>query len=316
MAEKSNDDRLHVGIIGIGPIGAVLAAHLHEAGAYVIPCEIIAEKAGMIKKSGIKLENLIEKSVSVPDVCRSIHELKKHDLDLAIISVKTPSLKKVVEQLAEISSEKMHVMCAQNGIDNELEVAGVFGEEKTLRMVVNYAGGMTDLNCVHVSFFNPPNYIAALSPEGRPIAEKIAELLNSVNLETKIPENISNYIWEKAILNSALSAVCAITGRTMKEVMDFPDTLELVGSILDESISVAEKEGIKLGKEFRQFSIQYLKNAGHHRPSMYVDLENGNKTEIDQLNGKLVQYGRKHGVPTPLNQSVTALVHLLEQPAR
>jgi 2-dehydropantoate 2-reductase len=312
MAGNSNNDQMRIGVIGMGPVGAVLAAMLIEAGAYVIPCDIIPTKMDKIKKSGLRLKNVIKKDVAVSDVCYSIKELASFDLDLAVISVKTPSLKKVVAQLTEIDSEKLYIMCAQNGIDNEIEVARQFGDAKTLRMVVNYAGSMSDANTVHVSFFNPPNYIASLSPQGIGVAEKLVELLNSVQMETAIPEDIQDYVWEKAILNAALSAVCAITRKTMKDVMDFPFTLDLVAAIVDESVLVAEKEGIELGKKFRRFCIQYLKNAGHHRPSMLIDLENGARTEIDQLNGKLVEYGRKHCQPTPLNQCVTALVHLLE----
>jgi 2-dehydropantoate 2-reductase len=141
----------------------------------------------------------------------------------------------------------------------------------------------------------------------------VVELLNTVGLETKIPEDIQHYAWEKAILNSALSAYCAITRRTMKEVMDFPPMRELVEAILDESIRVAEREGFEFGRKFRRRCVAYLKKAGHHRPSMLVDLENGQRTEIDQLNGKIVEYGRKHCLPTPLNQLVTGLVHLMEQ---
>jgi 2-dehydropantoate 2-reductase len=182
-------------------------------------------------------------------------------------------------------------------------------------MVVNFAGNMSDLNMVHVSFFNPPNYLAALMPQGEEMAKRVVDLFNSANLQTEIPEDILDYVWEKAILNASLSAVCAITRKTMKEVMDFPMTLELVEAIIDESVLIAEKERIELGNKFRRFCVRYLKNAGHHRPSMLVDLENGHKTEIDQLNGRIVYYGRKHYLPTPLNQSVTALVHLLEYSA-
>lgn len=312
MGNINNDNQLRVGIIGMGPVGSVLAVHLAEAGAYVIPCDIVTGKMDKIKKSGMRLRNVMEKSVTVPDVSYSVKELASFDLDLAVIAVKTPSLKKVTDQLAEIASDKMYVMCAQNGIDNEMIVAQEFSDDRTLRMVVNYAGSMSDANTVHVSFFNPPNYVAAMAPNGDDLAERIMELLNSVNLKTKIPEDIQDYIWEKAILNAALSAVCAITRKTMKDVMDFPFTLQLVEAIIDESVRVAEIEGIELGKKFRRFCIRYLKNAGHHRPSMLIDLENGNRTEIDQLNGKIVEYGRKHCQPTPLNQCVTALVHLLE----
>ncbi|MFQ6610555.1 MAG: ketopantoate reductase family protein [Fidelibacterota bacterium] len=310
--KNSNNDQLRIGVVGMGPVGATLAAHFIEAGTFVVACDIDPKKIDAIKKKGITLKNIIEKQVNVENACYSIQEMEMYDLDLVVIAVKTTALKKVVRTLGEIKTDKMFVMCAQNGIDNEQEAANVFGEDKTLRMVINFAGNSSSPNTIHVSFFNPPNYLAALMPQGNELAEKVTLLLNSVELGTEIPEDIQDFVWEKAILNAALSAVCAITRRTMKDVMSFPQTLELVEAIIDESARVAEVEGIELGKKFRRFCIQYLKNAGHHRPSMLVDLENGLRTEIDQLNGKIVEYGRKHYMPTPLNQSVTALIHLLE----
>ncbi len=310
--KNSNNDQMRIGVIGMGPVGATLAAHFVEAGAFLVACDVDPKKIDTIKKKGIILKNVIEKQVKVENACYSVQEMEMYDLDLVVIAVKTTALKKVVRALGEIKTDKMYVMCAQNGIDNEQEAANIFGEDKTLRMVVNFAGNLSNPNMVHVSFFNPPNYLAALMPQGAETAEKVTALLNSVGMGTEIPEDIQDYVWEKAILNAALSAVCAITRRTMKDVMSFPQTLELVEAIVDESARVAEVEGIELGKKFRRFCIQYLKNAGHHRPSMLVDLENGLRTEIDQLNGKIVEYGRKHYLPTPLNQSVTALIHLLE----
>lgn len=312
MNKSGNKDQLRIGVVGVGPVGATLAVHLIEAGAFVVPCDANPKIIDKIRESGIRLEHVIQKHVDVTNACYSVQELAMYDLDVAIIAVKTPHLEKVLKQLSEISSGKTFVVCAQNGIDNEVETASVFGEERTLRMVVNYAGSLSDPGTVHVSFFNPPNYLAALMPQGEEIARRLTDLLNSANLDTKISEDIQDYVWEKAILNAALSAVCAITRRTMKEVMDFPQTLELVEGIIDESIWVAEAEGIEFGKKFRRFCIRYLKNAGHHRPSMLTDLEAGHRTEIDYLNGKIVEYGRKHCIPTPLNLSVSALVRLLE----
>jgi len=314
MSKTRREKEFRVGVIGLGPVGSTLAVHLQEAGASVTLCELSSKVLDAVKDSGITLTNVFEKHADFSRTCNSVQAMAMYDLDLAIIAVKTPHLKKVVEQLVEIDSERLHVMCAQNGIDNEMEVARAFGEERTLRMVVNYAGNMSNSSSVHVSFFNPPNYLAAISPRGEPMAERVVLLLNGVGLETKIPEDIQDYVWEKAILNAALSAVCAITRRTMKEVMDSQESVELVEAIIDESVRVAEMEKVELGRKFRRFCIRYLKNAGHHRTSMLIDLENGQPTEIDQLNGKIVCYGRKHCLPTPLNQMVTALVHTLERP--
>jgi len=313
MAQKNDNSHLRVGVVGVGPVGATLVAHLIEAGAFVVPCDTFPDKIDRIKKKGIRLTHTIEKHVSVSEACYSVQELGMYDLDLIVIAVKTPNNPRVIDQIREIDSGKLYVMCAQNGIDNEVAVGRVFGDHHTLRMVVNFAGNMADDSTVHVSFFNPPNYVASLADGGNEMAQKFTDLLNATGLQTEIPEDIQDYVWEKVILNAALSGICAITRRTMQEVMRFPTTLELVEGIIDESVRVAEMERIELGKKFRRFCIRYLKNAGHHRPSMLVDLENGDPTEIDLLNGRIVQYGRKHCLPTPLNQSVTALVHLLEQ---
>lgn len=313
MNHKKNNNQPRIGIIGAGPVGLVLATHLIEAGAFVVPCDLIPDRMDEIKKKGITLKHTMEKHVTVPKIAHSINELEMFDLDLVIVSVKTPYLTGVVKSLADIANENMKVVVAQNGIDNEIEVARVVGEERVLRMVINFAGAMSSHATVHVSFFNPPNYLAAMSMATDPVAEQLVKLLNSASLQTEVPEDIQDYVWEKAILNAALSAVCAITRKTMKDVMDFPATLEIVEALIDEAVLVAEKEGIELGHKFRRSSIRYLKDAGHHRPSMLVDLENGHPTEIDRLNGRIVHYGRKHCMPTPLNQSMTALVHLLEQ---
>jgi 2-dehydropantoate 2-reductase len=312
MVQNNGDSKMRVGIIGTGPVGSILTAHLKEAGAHVVPCDVFSHKIDAIRKRGISLTHTIQKTINIQDACYSVQELGMYDLELIVIAVKTPDLKKVINQIKDIDNGKLFVLCAQNGIDNELEIGKVFGENRTLRMVINFAGNMVDDNTVHVSFFNPPNYVASLVDAGNDMARRFTDLLNSVNLETEIPPDIQDHVWSKAILNAALSALCAITRCTMKEVMDFPATLELVEGLIDESVRVAEKEKIELGNKFTKFSIRYLKNAGHHRPSMLVDLENGDPTEVDQLNGKIVQYGRKHFLPTPLNQSVTALVHLLE----
>lgn len=312
MTKNSGNNQLRVGIVGMGPIGSTLAAHLIEAGAFVVPCDINRNRIDQMKKMGIRLEGKIQKEVDVTEGCYSVQELGRNDLDLVAISVKTSYLRDVTTQLLGMTSKKPFVMCVQNGLDNELEVAKVVGEDRTLRMVINYAGGMSDSNSVHVTFFNPPNYVAALTPKGRTIEKQFAELLSSAGLETEIPDDIQHYVWEKVILNAALAPVCAITRLTMKEAIDFPEGLELAEAIVEESLQVAKAEGIEFDEDFKDFCVNYLKKGGYHRPSMLVDLEKGLPTEIDYLNGRIAEYGQKHNLLTPVNQSITTLIHLLE----
>lgn len=317
MAENTDKNPLRAGIIGMGPIGSILAAHLVDAGAFVVACDIDRAKIDKIKEAGIHVEGNAEKHVNVAGACYSPQELARYELDFIGIAVKAFNLKKVVSLLLESVSKKSFVMCAQNGLGNEQEVSSVCGEDRTLRMVVNYGGAMTSLNAVRMTFFNSPNYIAALSPCGQAVSIKIAAMLSAVGLKTEAPGDIRSFIWEKSILNSAM-AHGAIAQLTMKQVMDSPEAVEILKAIIDESVCVGEAEGIKFRENFREYSMKYLESGGHHRPSMTVDLGNGCKTEIDYLNGRIAEYGRQHGIPTPYNRIVTILIHLIEQslPAR
>ncbi len=307
---------MRVGIVGVGPVGATLAVFLKEAGALVVPCDATPGRIDAIKNDGIRLTHTMQKHVPIRHACYSIQELSDYDLEAIVIAVKTPHLKKVIGQLREFAKPNLHMICAQNGIDNEVEVGREFGEHRTHRMVINYAGNMADDNTVHVNFFHAPNYIASLADAGNEMTRRFAGLLNAAGLATEIPPDIQDHVWRKAILNAALAAVCAITRRTTKDVMDFPATSELVEMLVDESMRVAESERIQLGERYRRFSLRYLKNTGYHRPSMLVDLANGDPTEVDQLNGRIVFYGHKHCLPTPLNQAVTAMIHMLESGAK
>ena len=98
----------------------------------------------------------------------------------------------------------------------------------------------------------------------------------------------------------------------MKAVTENPLGIRLVTALLDESIRVAQAEGLEFEKGFKEFCINYLKKGGYHRPSMLVDLDNGLPTEINFLNGRIAYYGHEHGLPTPYNDTITALVSMLE----
>jgi len=88
MAIKTDKKQLRVGIVGMGPIGSTLAAHLVDAGAYVVVCDIDRSKIDLIKEAGIHLERLIQKDVKFAGVCYTVEELENHNLDLIAIAVK------------------------------------------------------------------------------------------------------------------------------------------------------------------------------------------------------------------------------------
>ncbi len=309
-----NPLKYKIGIIGLGPIGQTFAVHFKEAGCEIALTDLDQEKLKLIREEGIEICGQMEKKARFNHIYDSIEELLDHDFDILISAVKAYH----VDSLIEIIENKVHnnnfyLLSVQNGIDIKIKYVSHFKDSQFLRMAVNFAGNMQAPNKVKINFFNPPNYVASIDDSQDEIAEWVAEVLCSADLNTEKVDSfeISKEIWIKTILNAALSPICALSGLTMKEAMENSDTLEIVESLIYEAVKVAKAEEIKFPDNFSKLCIRYLSNAGNHYPSLAVDLLNNRPTEIDYMNGKIVDYGRKHYVRTPLNLALTNLVRAI-----
>lgn len=299
-----------VAIIGLGPVGTVLAVKLQEAGCEVALVEANPTKAEIIRSEGIILSNVMNANVHFDRVHTSISELADWDTDHLFLALKSNHTAEAVRQVEPLLTEKLTVISAQNGIDVEQITARVLGEFRTLRMVINFAGNTTAPNATKVTFFTPPNYIGSINDARADRAQELASILSRVGLETHAVDSfeLQRRVWEKTILNASLSPLCGVSRLTMEEAMNDPDTVELIEQIIAEGIEVAAAEKIRFPDEFLRQCLRYLKKGGDHFPSLAVDLINNRPTEIDYFNGKIVEYGRKHYVRTSLNLSMTNMV--------
>jgi 2-dehydropantoate 2-reductase len=310
--EKKN---YNLGIIGCGPIGQTLAVYFKLAGCEVGVTDLDRDKLNLIRKEGIELVSKIEKKTYFKYVYYSIEEMLEDDFDILISAVKDYHVDKIVRTIEDNLKKEVFLLSAQNGIDIGKKYQGHLRESAILRMVINFAGNLQAPNVTAINFFNPPNYIGSMDDSKEELARWMANTLSSMNLATEQVNSfvINDKIWEKTILNAALSPLCAISRLTMKEAMDNLDTLEIIEQILYEAVQVANAESIKLPDNFIKLAIRYLSNAGNHMPSLAIDLINKRETEIDYMNGKIVDYGRKHYVKTPINLVLTNLVNAISR---
>ncbi len=305
--------KYNIGIIGLGPVGQTLAVHFNLAGCEVAVTDLDRDKLNLIRKEGMELVSKMEKKSFFKYVYYSVEEMLEHDLDILISAVKDYHVDKIVKIIEGKLKKDVFLLSAQNGIDIGKKYQDHFPESSILRMVINFAGNLQAPNVTAINFFNPPNYIGSMDDSQEELAKWFAQTLTSVQLITEQVNSftINDKIWEKTILNSALSPLCAISRLTMKEAMTNADTLEIIEQILYEAVQVANTEAIKLPDNFVKMAIRYLNNAGDHMPSLAVDLINKRETEINYMNGKIVDYGRKHYIKTPINLVLTNLVNAI-----
>ncbi|UCC18849.1 MAG: ketopantoate reductase family protein [Promethearchaeota archaeon] len=308
-------DKFKIGIIGIGPTGGILAAHLAKMGHNVVLVDINKTHMDKIKKKGLTLTNLKTFNVKFPkeNICYSINELENKSINTLFIAVKASHLEEILPKIKKIVKPGTTLISAQNGFDTEELIAEFVGEENTIRLVINYAGNIIEDGIIRMSFFNPPNYLGVLTTKAEEKARKLAEIINSSGLETIFTPDIKKYEWTKCILNT-ISPVCVTTHTTMKQTMGFEDTRKICREILREGIEVARARGLNFEPDFLEKCMNYLDKAGHHRVSMEADINAGNPSEIGFLNGKIVEYGELEGIPTPYNKIFVSLIKGCELP--
>ncbi|MBW2041618.1 MAG: 2-dehydropantoate 2-reductase [Deltaproteobacteria bacterium] len=300
------------GVIGAGPVGCIVAAFLARGGYDVALCDVIPDLVAPAADRGIIIEGAETLTQRVKQTCTSVDELAGMDCDVIFITVKANALPLIVSAIEDFHQEGMVVVSWQNGIDTELEIAGVLGKNASMRAVVNYGCGLAGPAHVKMAFHHPPHFIQELDPVAREAAVAIAGALTRGGLETRHTDQIVSMVWRKSIMNASMNPVCAVTGLTMAQAMNDPIIFNIVDALVKECIQVARANEIPLGWEYYTHAMDYMGHAGDHKPSMLMDIENQRRTEIDFINGKFVEYGDRAGIPTPYNTTLRSLVKGLE----
>ncbi|MDP4199803.1 MAG: 2-dehydropantoate 2-reductase [Bacteroidota bacterium] len=322
QTQMGEPKRKQIAVVGLGPVGQILAVHLQEAAQQangeefdVLLCDLDKARMHLIQKEGIELSGVMRKKATFEHLFTSVRDLLAVKPDIIVFCVKAYHLAGLIREMADFPRAGTLFISVQNGIDTELELAEAFGESNTFRMVVNYAGNHRAPNVIGVSFFNPPNYIASIDDSKTEEARWWADLLSSVHLDTLAVDSfeILRRVWEKTILNSSLSALCGVAQMNMKEVMALPDMVDIIEQVIMESIAIAKAENIHFEVNFIRHCMRYLRKSGSHFPSLAVDLMHKRPTEIDYLNGKFVEYGKKHYLPTPMHLAFTNMVKAITQ---
>ena len=312
MSAEANFKPKSFAVVGAGPVGCIVACFLSRGGYDVTLCDVIPDLLKPALDPGIIIEGAENLQHKVARTCTSIDDLADVDPDVIFITVKAHALPLIASSIEGFYREGMVIISWQNGIDTELEIAKVLGKNHVMRAVVNYGCGLVGPAHVKMPFHHPPHYIQELDPRSRTAAVTVAEVLSKCDLTTEHTEKIISMVWRKSVMNAAMNPVCAVTGLTMSRVMNDPIVYQIVDALAKECIQVARANEIDLGWDFYTYAMDYMRNAGDHKPSMLMDIEANRRTEIDFINGKFVEYGNRTGTQTPYNHTLSALVKGLE----
>jgi 2-dehydropantoate 2-reductase len=153
------------------------------------------------------------------------------------------------------------------------------------------------------------------SPATAAEVERLAEACTRAGMPTAAVADARPAQWRKVIFNASTNPVGALTGLTHGRVCELPELRRLVTGLVDEGKAVAAAQGIELDADPEELIDHAARPevAYGHKASMLQDVEARRQTEIDYLNGGIARFGRELGVPTPLNDAITALIKGVEK---
>lgn len=237
--------------------------------------------------------------------------------DLIMITTKSYNTREAVEEIRPLVGENTLVMSMQNGIGNEETIAGIVGMDKTAGGMAIFGAQFVKPGHVKVTVYASECLVSPLNGDIEK-AEEIAENFSKAGIPTLPSDDIVRDKWMKAFYNIALNPLSAILKVRYGALGDHKETKQVMRGLLDEAFEVAKAEGIKMKFSsegyFKYLLEKQLPPTANHRSSMLQDIERGKKTEIDYLNGAIVELGKKHQIKRPINKTIVNLIKVLEKP--
>ncbi len=322
---------MHYLIIGAGAIGTYLGVNLAHAGQEVTFLARPAT-AAHLQAHGLSLTTAdgAVRRIAAPQVAASPAEaLENSRYDAALLALKTYHTPAFLESIAPWRERFSPVVCLQNGVEAEAVLTAFFGEGRVL------AGTVTTAVARHA-----PGQATVERARGvglaanHPLAEPLAAALQAAGVATRLYPNSAAMKWSKLLTNLLGNATSAILAMPPAEIFAHPDLAPLEIAQLREALAVMAALRLPVvdlpGVSVRQlaWAVRYLpgfllrpvlqkavgRGRGGKMPSFYLDLHGGRgQTEVDALNGAVVRYGERLGIPTPVNRTLTETLQALTQ---
>ena len=301
---------MRICVVGCGAVGSLFAANL----ARLDDVEVWAYDASQphvdaINTGGLRLSGAGEVVGSVR-ATTDAQELPA--CDFGIVATKTMHTDAAIAATAPAFADG-YVATVQNGLGNEETLAQHVA--RVIRGTTFPAGKILEPG--HVQWDVKGDTTLGPYDDRTPLdeVERLADACTRGGMPTSAVADARGPQWRKVIFNASTNPIGALTGLTHGRVCERPDLRALVSGLVDEGKAVAAAQGIELDADPEELIDHAAKPevAYDHKASMLQDVEARRQTEIDYLNGGIVRFGKEHGVQTPLNQAIWALVKGVEQ---
>jgi 2-dehydropantoate 2-reductase len=309
----SSSSAPNVAIVGAGAMGCLFAARLAERGVRVTVIDVDRERLSIIGRVGITLTD--DNGSRTVAVRAALAAELTEPIDLLLLFTKGTHSAAAIRSVAHLAAARPVALTLQNGIGNADLLAATFGADQVLLGTAHVPADLTAPASVVTHGFGHLE-LGGLTAAAHGFAPTVVGLLQNAGFNTHVSSDINVSVWEKVAFNAALNAVGMICQVSNAGVDNEPGR-RLAVKVVNETVNVASASGIRIdGQRIVAMVDAALREHAHHKASMLQDREHGRLTEIETINGAIAREGARTGIPTPVCDTLTDLVRIIELASR
>ncbi|HVW50572.1 MAG TPA: 2-dehydropantoate 2-reductase [Trinickia sp.] len=302
---------MQIAILGAGAMGSFFGGRLALAGHAVTLLDIDEAHIGCIRRDGLRLSTDSGEQV-VRNLIAQRPEEATQPVDLVIVFTKTMHTEAALTAASAVLGPETALLSLQNGLGNAERLARFAAPGQVMIGVTTWPADKSEPGRVSS---HGHGTIRLMSADGKHSSalEQTVSALNEASLACRANPDVWAAIWEKVAFNAALNSLCAVTQCTVGELTHTADGESLALKIVAEVVAVARARGIAANEDHVVANVRdALAHHGSHRPSMLQDVLAGRHTEIEAINGAVVEAAAAVGVEAPYTETLARLVRLVD----
>lgn len=295
--------------MGAGAVGGYFGGRIAQRTPANVTLIVRGTHLKAIQKKGLKIESVNGNATINVD---AFEEPKNAATpDLIFFTVKSHDTGQAIEQIRPIVGENTQILTIQNGIENYPKLVDAFGKERVIQGFCKIGAGIKEPGVIEHKALGE---ITAGESDGQKTdrLKALKQLCDEAAIPLHISTEIERKVWLKFAWNCVFNMITAVANVTVEKLFQSPETEGLCYKVFDEIQMVAKSKGIKLTDEDAQNIIEPARDLKGFTTSTYQDRRKGKKMEYEAFTGAIIRLAEKYGLDTPCNQTLYALLKLID----